>query len=148
MAKRRKNEITELPIEQKILQEENPDELQELIDLFNLNLKKKDIARSAKLSDVQDKIVEQMSKRIEDRPEEFSNSELLNYHKTVQDTLAKTDNSLDSVKVPSIQINQQLNINNADTDSFDRDSRKRILSTVNEILEELTNSTIEVEVDE
>lgn len=128
-------DIIEVPIEQKILREENIDELNELIDMFNLNLKKKDIVRSAKLSEVQDKIVDQMSKRVEERPDEFSNADLLNYHKTVQDTLSKSDNTLDDVKVPSIQINQQFNVNNADTDSFDSDSRKRILATVNEILE-------------
>lgn len=134
-----KNEIIEVPIEEKILQEKNLDELQELVDLFNLNLKKKDIVRSAKLSEIQDKIVEQMSKRIEQRPDEFSNNDLLNYHKTVQDTLIKTDSTLDDIKVPTIQINQQFNVNNADSDQFDSDSRKRILATVNEILEEMKN---------
>lgn len=134
-----KNEIIEVPIEEKILQEKNLDELQELVDLFNLNLKKKDIVRSAKLSEIQDKIVEQMSKRIEQRPDEFSNNDLLNYHKTVQDTLSKTDSTLDDIKVPTIQINQQFNVNNADSDQFDSDSRKRILATVNEILEEMKN---------
>lgn len=134
------NPIIELPIEQKILKEENPDELQDLIDLFNLNMKKKDIVRSARLSEVQDKIVDQMSKRVETRPDEFSNADLLNYHKTVQETLSKSDNTLDNVKVPSIQINQQFNVNNADTDSFDKESRERILNTVNEILDELQNN--------
>lgn len=134
---RKKKDIVECPIEQKIINETNPQELQELIDLFNLNLKKKDIIRSAKLSEVQDKIVEQMSKRVESKPDEFSNADLLNYHKVVQDTLSKADNILDSVNIPNIQINQQLNINNSDNDYFDKDSRKRILDTVNSILEEM-----------
>lgn len=134
---RKKKDIVECPIEQKIINETNPQELQELIDLFNLNLKKKDIIRSAKLSEVQDKIVEQMSKRVESKPDEFSNADLLNYHKVVQDTLSKADNTLDSVNIPNIQINQQLNINNSDNDYFDKDSRKRILDTVNSILEEM-----------
>lgn len=134
---RKKKDIIECPIEQKIINETNPQELQELIDLFNLNLKKKDIIRSAKLSEVQDKIVEQMSKRVESKPDEFSNADLLNYHKVVQDTLSKADNTLDSVNIPNIQINQQLNINNSDNDYFDKDSRKRILDAVNSILEEM-----------
>lgn len=134
---KKKKEIVECPIEQRIINETNPQELQELIDLFNLNLKKKDIIRSAKLSEVQDKIVEQMSQRVESKPDEFSNADLLNYHKVVQDTLSKADNTLDSVNIPNIQINQQLNINNSDNDYFDKDSRKRILDTVNSILEEM-----------
>lgn len=137
--------IIEQSIEQKILEEENPNELQELIDMFNLNLKKKDIIRSAKLSEVQDKIVDQMSKRMESRPDEFSNADLLNYHKVIQDTLSKTDNSLDSVNVPNIQVNQQFNINNSETDTFDRESRARIISTVNEILEGMIDEIPEVD---
>jgi len=138
---KRKKELIEYPIEQKILNEDDPQELQELIDIFNLNLKKKDIIRSAKLSEVQDKIVEQMSKRVELRPDEFSNSDLLNYHKIVQDTLSKSDNTLDSINIPSIQINQQINMNSSDSDNFDKESRKRILDTVNNILEEMKNNS-------
>ena len=142
MSKRKKtNEVMNMPLEQKILNEENVDELQNLIDLFNLNLKKKDIVRSAKLSEMQDKIVDQMSERIEKRPGEFSNIDLLNYHKAVQESLTKSNNTLDDVKLPNIQINQQLNINNADTDSFDRDSRRHIIETVDEILQEMTNQS-------
>lgn len=142
---KRKKELIEYPIEQKILNEEDPQELQELIDIFNLNLKKKDIIRSAKLSEVQDKIVEQMSKRVELRPDEFSNSDLLNYHKIVQDTLSKSDNTLNSINIPNIQINQQINMNNSDSDNFDKESRKRILDTVNNILEEMKHNSIEDE---
>ena len=142
MSKRKKtNEVMNMPLEQKILNEENVDELQNLIDLFNLNLKKKDIVRSAKLSEMQDKIVDQMSERIEKRPGEFSNTDWLNYHKAVQESLTKSNNTLDDVKLPNIQINQQLNINNADTDSFDRDSRRHIIETVDEILQEMTNQS-------
>lgn len=136
--KKKSNQLVEIPIEQKILQTDDVDELQSLINVFNLNLKKKDIIRSAKLNEVQDKIVEQMSDRISSRADEFSNADLLNYHKVIQDTISKTDNNLDDVNVPNIQINQQLNINNTG-DSFDRESRKKILSAVDEILNDLSN---------
>lgn len=137
MTDKKENELVEVEqsLSERILDENNPEELKELIDLFNLNLKKKNIIRSEMLSDVQDKIVDQMSKRIENRPDEFSNADLLNYHKVVQDTLQKTDNNIDDIDVPQIQINQQFNVNNADTDSFDKESRKKILSIVQTILE-------------
>lgn len=137
MTDKKENELVEVEqsLSERILDENNPEELKELIDLFNLNLKKKNIIRSEMLSDVQDKIVDQMSKRIENRPDEFSNADLLNYHKVVQDTLQKTDNNIDDINVPQIQINQQFNVNNADTDSFDKESRKKILSIVQTILE-------------
>ena len=54
--------------------------------------------------------------------------------KTIQDTLSKTDTSLEDLKVPTIQLNQQININNNGTEEFDRDSRKKIIDTVNQIL--------------
>lgn len=137
MIDKKENELVEVEqsLSEKILKENNPDELKDLIELFNLNLKKKDIIRSEMLSDVQDRIVDQMSKRIETRPDEFSNADLLNYHKVVQDTLQKSDNNIDDINVPQIQINQQFNVNNADTDSFDKESRQRILSIVQAILE-------------
>jgi len=128
------NDITDKSIEQQIIEEEDVDELQDLINLFNLNLKKKDIIRSAKLSELQDSVVDEMSQRVQFSPEEFSNSDLLNYHKIIQDTLSKSDNTLDSIDVPTIQINQQVNINNAENDSFDRESRQRILDVVGTIL--------------
>ena len=138
-----KKELVNISIDPQILEENDPEELQELIDMFNLNMKKKDIIRSAKLSEVQDKIVDQMSKRIENRPDEFSNADLLNYHKVVQDTISKADNTLESVKVPSIQVNQQINLNNSETDSFDKESRQRILDAVNSVLASITDVTDE-----
>ena len=41
------------------------------------------------------------------------------------------DGSLDDVKVPTIQLNQQINIGQ---EEFDRDSRKKIIETVNKVL--------------
>lgn len=128
------NDITEKSLEQQIIEEEDVDELQDLINLFNLNLKKKDIIRSAKLSEIQDNVVNQMLERVEFNSEEFSNSDLINYLKIIQDTLNKTDNSLDTIDVPTIQINQQVNINNSENDSFDREARQRILGVVGTIL--------------
>ena len=128
------NDITEKSLEQQIIEEEDVDELQDLINLFNLNLKKKDIIRSAKLSEIQDNVVNQMLERVEFNSEEFSNSDLINYLKIIQDTLNKTDNSLDTIDVPTIQINQQVNINNSENDSFDREARQRILDVVGTIL--------------
>lgn len=118
-------------LEKELVKEENIDDINRIVELFNLNLQKKNIIRSAKLSDVQDKVVDQIIQRIELEPEEFSNEDLIKYHKIIQETLDKTDTTMDNVKVPTIQINQQVNV---DKIMFDSDSRKRILSAVNDIL--------------
>lgn len=118
-------------LEKQLIKEDNIDDINRIVDLFNLNLQKKNIIRSAKLSDVQDKVVDQILQRIDLEPEEFSNDDLIKYHKIIQETLDKTDTTMDNVKTPTIQINQQVNV---DKIMFDSDSRKRILSAVQDIL--------------
>lgn len=132
-------------LEECILQEQDIDNLNNMIDLFNLNLKKKDILRSKKLQDIQDKVVGQMYDRIDIRGDEFSNSDLIQMHKVVNDTLNKSDTTLENIKVPTIQINQQVNINGEQ--EFDRESRQRILNAVNSIIANLDNDEI-IEVEE
>ena len=129
-----------------ILEETDIDDLNDIIKLFNINLKKRNLIRSSKLSEVQDKVVEQIASRVEDRPDNFSNDDLLKYYKTIQDTLNRADSSLDDMEVPTIQVNQQINVG---TNEFDRDSRKRILDTVNQILKTAkdTSSTVEEVID-
>ena len=128
-------------IEKQLLEEEDLDTLNDVISLFNISLKKKNLVRSSKLSEVQDKIVNQIAARVDDRPDNFSNEDLLKYYKTIQDTLSKTDTSLDDMKVPTIQLNQQINIDNGN--EFNRESRKKIIDTVNQILELAKNSSQE-----
>ena len=129
-----------------ILEETDIDDLNDIIKLFNINLKKRNLIRSSKLSEVQDKVVEQIATRVEERPDNFSNEDLLKYYKTIQDTLNRADSSLDDMEVPTIQVNQQINVG---TNEFDRDSRKRILDTVNQILKTAkdTSSTVEEVID-
>ena len=118
-------------LEEQLIQEDNIDEINRIVELFNLNLQKKNIIRSAKLSSVQDKIVNHIEERIALEPESIDDKDLIGYHKAIQDTLNKSDTSMENVKVPTIQINQQVNV---DKITFDSDSRKRILAAVNGIL--------------
>lgn len=120
-----------LSLEEQLMQEDDIDEINHIVELFNLNLQKKNIIRNAKLSNVQDKIVTEITTRVDTAPETFDNDDLIKYHKIIQDTLVKTDTTMDNVKVPSIQINQQVNV---DKMVFDSDARKRIINAVNEII--------------
>lgn len=129
-------------LEQQLLVEDDVDNINHIVELFNVNLQKKNIIRSAKLSDIQDRLVDHINERISLEPEEFSNEDLIKYHKIIQDTLSKTSDNMDNIKVPSIQINQQVNVNNIE---FDSDSRKRILSAVNSILNgEVDSNSLEI----
>lgn len=123
-------------LESRLIEEENIDEINKIVEMFNVNLQKKNIIRSAKLSDVQDKVVQQMTDRFEQRADSFSNDDLIKYHKIIQETLTKTDTTMDNIKTPTIQINQQVNVDNV---AFDSDSRKKILEVVNNILKNPEN---------
>ena len=56
----------------------------------------------------------------------------MKYYKTSQDTLSRSDKSFEGMKAPTIQLNQQINIDNQG--EFNRESRKKIIDTVNQIL--------------
>lgn len=128
----KKNELSTInDLETRLMDEDNLDEINKIVEMFNVNLQKKNIIRSAKLSDVQDKVVQQMADRFKNRADSFSNDDLIKYHKIIQDTLTKTDTTMDNVKTPTIQINQQVNVDNV---TFNSESRKRILEAVNNIL--------------
>ena len=123
-------------LEKNILEEENIDDLNNIIDLFNLNLKKKDIIRSSKLNELQDNIVQEIGVRIEN-PYAITDKDLLGYFKAIQETITKSDNNLENVKIPTIQLNQRININKAE---FNSESRKKILAAVNNIMSNIENS--------
>lgn len=134
----------ELSLQDQLLQTDNMDEVNEIVEMFNVDLQKKNIIRSAKLSEVQDKVVDQMLLRLEKRADNFSNDDLIKYHKIVNETLTKTDTTMDNIKTPTIQINQQVNV---DSMTFDTDSRKRILAAVHDIMKG-DATIVDAEIDE
>lgn len=123
-------------LENEILSSEDTDELVSIIDLFNINLQKRNIIRNKKLSDVQDKVVERMLEKIESEPWEFSTDDLIKLHKVIQDTL-KSSSNVDKESIPTIQVNQQINVSSPE---FSRESRAKILSAVRDIM---SNNEIE-----
>lgn len=117
---------------QSLMQSSDKEELAQIIDLFNQNLKKKELLRAGKLSELQDKIVDQAEKRLTKYSDEFSNKDLIDFFKTFQTTLQNTDKTLDNV--PQISITQnQLNLS-IEPPEFDQDSRQRILNAVRLLL--------------
>lgn len=129
-------------LEDKLLLADDVDEIKDIINIFNLNIKKKNIIRTSKLNELQDKISEQMTQRIDKKAGEFSNKDLLDYFKVLQDTINKSDNNLDGVDIPSIQINQnQVNIN-VKKDELDKESRDRVADAVNSILAKIKQSEL------
>lgn len=107
------------------------DDLEQIINIFNLNLKKKELLRLSKLSNLQDSITDQVEQRLRKHADEFSNKDLIDYFKAFQDTITKTNKSAEEIS--TIQITQnQLNINVQP--EFNQDERQRILNTVRQII--------------
>lgn len=122
-------------ITRRILEEEDPDELKEIISVFNIHMKKKDLARVSKLSTLQDKISDQMEKRLDKRADEFSNKDLIDYMRVIQGIIDRSDTTTSSIELPAIQINQNnVNIND---NSLSRESREHITDAITSIFNKL-----------
>lgn len=121
-------------LEQRLLTETDINQLKDIINIFNLNIQRKNIIRTSKLSDLQDKVFTQMSERLDNEAADFSNQDLLNYFKTIQDTISKNDTTLDKVDIPAIQIQQnQLNVN-LNGEELNRESRAKVLDVIQSII--------------
>jgi len=120
-------------LEQRIMETDDPEELQKIINLFNINIKKKDIIRAGKLNKLQDKTLAQITERIEKNPDLFSNRDLLDYYKVIQDTLTRADISTDNM--PKIQFNQQI-INVNQEDSLSRESKEKVMDLIKAIMQQ------------
>lgn len=129
----------------KILEEENDAETKKMIQLFNLNQSKKNVVRVLKLSKLLDSIYDQMIARVENRPGEFSNEDLMKYVNTIMTAIDKANKSLDLVQeTPAISVGTQINIVNQG-DVFDRESRERILRAVESISKRAKDAGIEID---
>lgn len=122
-------EITGLATQ--VLEESDPEKAKQLIALFNWNISKKNTARILKMNDLYDEVTDQMVLRFKTKADQFSNSDLLDYMKAVQGAIDTSTKNLSQVEEPPTivhQTNTQINVNVVDT--FDRDSKDRILAAI------------------
>lgn len=133
-------ELKEQDITEKFLTETDPKELQTIVDMFNLNIKKKNMLRTTRISEIQDSIVSQIFQRVSSRPDEFSNTDLINYFKVMQETLQKNPSD---TELPTIHINQNNQVNiNMDNQGLDRMSRERVANAIRNILSQAKESSV------
>lgn len=130
---------------QSIMDEQDPNKTKDLVELFNWNISKKNIARIQKLNSLYDSITDQMIERVDKRADQFSNSDLLDYVKTIQGAIDTNTKNLSQVQEPPLivqQNNTQINVNVAD--KFDREAKERILAAVQATLAQAQKSPIDV----
>ncbi len=123
-----------------VIKEPDINKTKDLVALFNWNISKKNVVRVHNLNKLFDNVTDQMIKRFETKPDQFSNDDLLNYMKAVQGAIDSSNKILDNVEEPPPQIvqnNTQINVNVVD--NFDRESRARILAAVQATLNAANN---------
>lgn len=126
-----------------IMEEQDPNKTKDLVDMFNWNMSKKNVARLEKLNNLYDSITDQMIERVNKRADQFSNSDLIDYVKTIQSAIDVNTKNLAQVQEPPLivqQNNTQINVNVADT--FDRDAKERILAAVEATLKQVKASNV------
>ena len=97
--------------------------------------------------DLLDHITNQMTQRIVQRGDQFSNKDLLDYANSITSTLEKAQKQITGVdEIPMIQINQQNNTIIAD--SLDAESQQRVELAIKSILEKLNSNKNNDNIDE
>ena len=132
-------------LKQKLINSTDSQEMNDLVQIFNLNLRKREIIRADVFSELQDSIAEQMQKRLGKNQDSFSNKDLLDYLNSIQSILNKYDNK-DDKKLPTIAIQNNLVIQNSD--ELDKDSRDRIAEVIRNILKNQEEEKIDTKGDE
>ena len=127
-----------------IIKEHDDEKTRDLTYLFNQNQNKKTMIRLDKLSDLQDNLVAQLAKRIQERPDQISNQDLLQAMKITQNIAERGQKQITgSTEAPLIQVNQQTNTVNMgdDLQGFNRDARERVKNAVASLLSGLNTKT-------
>lgn len=127
-------------IAQTIINEDDIDTVKELTHLFNLNQAKKNVLRVMKLNGLLDTVSDKIIERFEKYPDNFSSADLLNYLQVTQNAIEKANKNLSLVEdTPVIQVNHNNQLNFNIIDSFDRDSRDRVMDFVKSVLAQPEN---------
>ena len=125
-------------IAQQILDETDVDKIKDLTNLFNLNARKRNVARVLKMTDLLDRVTDQMLTRFERTPDNFSNEDLIKFMQVTENSIEKANTSISQVdETPAIQLQQNNQVNINIGDSLNRESRQRVTDTVQAILSKI-----------
>lgn len=124
----------------KLIKESDADKIKNIVDLFNLNQAKKEILRVDSYNKLVDKLVDQMSLRLDKKADEFSNKDLIDYLKVISDTTDKSKKAFSTINdMPAIQINQ-VNIGDNSEKELSRESREKVMAAINAYMKKAMQS--------
>lgn len=120
-----------------IIDEQDINKVKDLTELFNLNQAKKNLVRIVKLNELLDKVQDQAIERINKCPDEIDNKTLLDYMKTVQDSIEKSQKNVSEMSsAPLVQINNQTNEININSDLvLSPEEKERVINAVQQLLQ-------------
>lgn len=119
--------------------ETDPNKLDDLTQLFNMNRKKREMVRVNRLSNLLELVDDEIMNRFTAYPDSFDHDQLLNYMRATTNAINNTTQSIN--QAPTIQINNtstEVNFNSGM--NLDRSSRERVMAAVSEILGSLQNN--------
>lgn len=136
-------------IVERVQQTSSIDELKDLTNLFGISLTKREIIRASKESDLMDKLLEQAEERIVEKGDYLSNSDLLDYMKTLQTNVDKSrktfNDDLDNASTKITNTHNEININvNEPLVNMSRESREKILDVMNSLFVKIREEQSEV----
>lgn len=149
-------EINKVPLEKetqeivnKIVAEDDIDNLKNLVKLFNVAQTKKNALRSIKLQNLLGTIEDQAIERFEKHPDQISDKLLLDYMETIQNNIDKANAQLTQLEDPSlIRINNNKNeVNiNIGKDDLTSEEKEHVLNAINMILASTKDNNQQAEV--
>jgi hypothetical protein len=133
---------------QNLIEEDNPEKIEAIVELFNSNQKKKTALRIDKVSNLLDTTLDTLQNRFENRSQEITTKECLDAIKVLHDSIEKNQKSInDKPEAPLIQFNTQNNeLNLNQYSNLDIESRNRIYNVVLQLLNE-TNKENKTNID-
>lgn len=126
-------------IADELLQTDDPQKIKDLITLFNLQTKKKNISRAVKVSDMLDSIVDTLYNRLLNSPQQLQNFELVDYLSKLDTYLGKiSDKDGDPNDKSLITLTQNNQINIINDGDLNTQSRKNVTEAVRKILQNIS----------
>lgn len=134
-------DINDNVLTEQLISSTNPEDIQNIINLFNISFQKKNTLRVQKLNQLQDKISDQIDERLTKKAGEFSNKDLLDYFKVFQDSINKnTLNLANQDNILPVQIIQNQTNIIEEKNNLSRESKDKIRDAVKSILNKLNSS--------
>ena len=130
-----------------LIKEEDVDKSKQIMNLFNLHMAKKNAIRLDTISDLIDDTLDNIKERLDNKSDEFTNKDLLDYLNALYGAAEKSSKSISDLENnPSIVVNNIGNVTvNSPANELSRESKARVAEAIKLILDQQKAANIEIE---